>query len=64
MKHKLIVIGYTGISICYLDVDIEEAIRRYCIHDMITRAEFDNTSVPIESFGFDDEFGTYDAWSL
>jgi len=57
MKHKLIVIGVTGRQRCYLDVDREEAIRRYRERDdAIEEAK-------VFEIEFDDEFGTYAVWA-
>jgi hypothetical protein len=63
MKNRLIVIGWLGIKTCYLNVDREEAIRRWCKQEGISVInEFEHRL--LQQFEFDDEFGAYDAWDL
>ncbi len=56
MKHKLIMIGYLGGFNAYLDVDKDEAIRRYLLEN--------EEVINIKEFEFDDEFMVYDADSI
>ena len=61
--NKIIAIGYVGTQRCYLNVDKEEAINRYCKSENITREEFDeNTTISIDVVKFEDEFETYAIW--
>lgn len=55
MNH-LIVIGYLGASLAYLNVPMEEARRRY------EEEEGPITGEPITEFEFEDEFSVYAAY--
>lgn len=61
MKNKLIVIGWMGTKVAFLNVDREEAIRR-------AREEHDFDDVDAEhhvyEFEFNDVFGVYDAYEV
>jgi hypothetical protein len=60
--NKIITIGYLGIQRCYLNISEEEAIKRYCDQDSITREEFDGMGYRIQTINFEDEFECYDIW--
>ena len=60
--NKLISIGYIGIKKCYLNITEEEAIRRYCKTENITRQKFDEDNISIFTIEFKDEFGAYEIW--
>ena len=62
MKNKIISIGYIGVKRCYLNIDEEEAIKRYCNSENITRQKFDDDDISIDTIEFDDEFGAYSVW--
>ena len=62
--HTLVTIGYTGSNRCYLNVSIEEAIKRFCKTWNIDKKEFDEREYIIESFDFIDEFEAYDIWRI
>ncbi len=64
MSNTLIVIGYLGIRRCYLNVEREEAITRYCAYYNYTRDEFDEQAENVDEFTFEDEFEAYDAYSI
>lgn len=53
--NTLIVIGWIGFAECYLNVEREEAIRRYLEKE--GKESLDGESV--EEFTFDDHFGAY-----
>ncbi len=57
-KHTLVVIGFLSSRYCYLDVSVEEAMRRYA-------APMGENWVgePVIVIEFDDEFCAYDVWS-
>jgi hypothetical protein len=57
MKNKLVAIGYMGCKSVYLNIDKEEAIKRYCASEDIIVEQFEE---PIREFEFEDEFGAYD----
>lgn len=64
MRNKLIIIGYTGVAIAYLNVDRDEAIKRFCEKEGWDEEEFnDLLRKDIREFEFDDEFGCYAAWN-
>ena len=62
MANKLIVIGYIGVKKCYLNVDMDEAIERYCKSECITRVEFEEFNTSTHEYAFEDEFEAYDVW--
>jgi hypothetical protein len=64
MKNKLIIIGFTGIKTCYLNVVFDEAVKRYIKSENITIEEFYEFETPIDVFKFDDEFNAYEVWEL
>ena len=60
MKNKLVVIGWMGTKVAFLNVDREEAIRR-------AREEHDFDLDPehhLHEFEFTDVFGVYDAYEV
>lgn len=63
--NKLIVIGYMSSKRAYLNINREEAIRRYKASDGVGD-EFDAELLLrpdlIEEIEFEDEFCVYDAW--
>lgn len=60
IPNKLIVIGYTGNSRCYLNITVEEAICRYCEVEGIPVNECcEQFDVYIKTIEFLDEFGAY-----
>lgn len=54
-KHTIIAIGYVGGFVCYLDVPMEEAKRRYAERDEWPSLE----EAEIEVVTFEDVFGAY-----
>jgi hypothetical protein len=63
LPHTLVVIGWTGVQLAFLDVSVEEAIRRYREHEGMTPDD-PMDGRPISTFAFDDCFGTYSAWGI
>lgn len=57
MKNKVISIGWLGLKRCYLNIEKDEAIRRYCESEHINANDFDEDSIDI--IEFEDEFGAY-----
>lgn len=55
--NKIIEIGYIGSKRCYLNVDEQEAIIRYCESENINISDFD---LDVNILEFDDEFKAYD----
>jgi hypothetical protein len=64
MKNRIISIGYISNKRCYLNIDDDEAIERYCKSENITFEEFKNDNIPINTVVFDDEFGAYSVHDL
>ena len=78
--NTLISIGYLGGKKCYLNISVEEAIKRFCKDDGdITPDDFQKDKdgkiccyvqgtkqikYHIYIFYFDDEFEAYDIWSV
>lgn len=61
--NKIIKIGYLGDSKCYLNIEKDEAIERYCISEGYTIEEFKKDSgLDLKIIEFDDEFSCYDIW--
>jgi hypothetical protein len=60
-KHTLVVIGYIGMKIAYLDIEREEAIRRY---KETHTEETDDVTDRIYEIHFTDSFQVYEAWEL
>jgi len=56
--NKIVVIGFLGMQSCYLNVDIEEAKKRYMEENPLEDLE----DVTIREFEFDDRFEVYDIW--
>ena len=63
--NKMVSIGYMGIKRCYLNVDKDEAIRRFLESEGLSKDEFETIhgSYPVQEFEFDSEFGAYEVWS-
>ena len=60
MKNKLVIIGFIGQKVCYLNVDKDEALKRYCEQENITLEEFEESSyLDIRETEFDDSFEAY-----
>lgn len=59
--HVLVVMGYTGLKRCYLDLTWEECRTRY-MADTGTNEE-DLADTTTNAFVFDDAFSAYEAWS-
>lgn len=57
--HRLIVIGCFGGKRAYLDVAMEEALRRF---NADGPGPYDESYMNIDEFTFKDEFAAYDAW--
>lgn len=65
MKNTLISIGYLGIKRCYLNISLDEAIKRFCISEECTKNEFDKQyAETVEIFDFVDEFNAYDVGEI
>jgi hypothetical protein len=62
--NKLVVIGWMGIRICYLNIPLQEAIDRFLITEGMSLEDFNKTEVRYEVIEFDDEFGAYEVWGL
>lgn len=62
LPHTLVTIGWTGVQVAYLDVPVDEAIRRYREHEGMTPDE--PLECPVVTFAFRDSFGVYSAWGL
>ena len=62
MKNKLIVIGWMGIKVCYLNVSKEEAIRRCTESGVMDSDELEENPDVIKEIEFDDMFYAYDVW--
>lgn len=60
--NKLISIGWLGVLKCYLNVDKDEAIKRYCESQKISIEEFEDSNYNVEEFEFTDTFDAYDVW--
>ena len=58
MTNRLIIIGDIGTKRAYLNVPMDEAVRRYTVSEGQAPGEG-----YIQEFEFDDEFTVYDAWS-
>lgn len=57
-KHKLIIIGYTGLRAAYLDISKEDAVKR------AIKSGHYHEKTQIDEFEFTDEFGAYDCWEI
>lgn len=64
MSNKIISIGYMGCKKCYLNINKEEAIKRYCKSKKITKKEFDNFDNDVDVIVFEDVFECYDIWEI
>lgn len=62
MKNKLIRIGFTGDMTCYLNITLEEAIKRYLKDNPFTTYENLIKENIIDEFEFDDEFSAYSVY--
>lgn len=63
--NKIITIGYLGCRKCYLNIEKEEAIKRYCESEELSHQEFlEDTGLNLQIVEFEDEFECYDIWEL
>ena len=63
MSNRIITIGYIGLKKCYLNINEEDAIKKYCVSEQITKENFDNNvDISIDSIEFENEFECYDIW--
>ena len=60
MKHHLHIIGMVSMKRAYLDIDREEAIRRFCEAEGV--GDVDANEIDVQTIHFDDELMVYDAW--
>jgi hypothetical protein len=60
VKNLLVLVGELGARRAYLNVNRDEALKRYCVENN----DLARDKVMVQEFYFDDEFGTYDAWPL
>lgn len=62
--HRLVVIGWTGTKVAYLDVSRDEAIRRAVESGVIRATDLPNIEAHnlIREIEFNDAFGVYSAW--
>jgi hypothetical protein len=58
-KNKIVGVGGMGQFICFLNVDKEEAIKRYKAYFSLPE---DSLKYTIFEFEFNDSFWVYDAW--
>ena len=58
--NKLISIGFLGIQSCYLNIDIDDAKKRYMTENDLEDLE----GVTIREFEFTDQFEAYDVWGI
>ena len=58
--NKLISIGFLGIQSCYLNIDIDDAKKRYMTENDLEDLE----GVTIREFEFIDQFEAYDVWGI
>ena len=56
--NKIVVIGFLGDQSCYLNVDVEEAKKRYMEENELEDLE----GVTTREFEFEDKFEVYDIW--
>jgi hypothetical protein len=62
-KNRLIVIGYLGCRICYLNIEKNKAIEMYCKSENISIEEFnEDLGLKLDVIDFDDIFNAYDVW--
>lgn len=62
--NKIISIGYLGLMKCYLNIEEDDAILRYCESESITLDEFNEDSyLSIETIEFYNEFEAYSIWT-
>jgi len=59
LNNKIIVIGFLGVQTCYLNVDMDEAKRRYCEENDIDEITVES----VREFDIKDEFNVYDIWT-
>lgn len=62
MKNKLICIGFISYQTCYLNIDMDEAISRYCQQEGMSIEEFSESDISVYEVNFDDEFQAYSIW--
>ena len=61
LTNKIICVGYLGIKRCYLNVNKEDAVKRYL---ELLGEEMVGSEEQITEFEFTDEFGAYDVYSV
>jgi hypothetical protein len=59
---KLVIIGFTGLKKCYLNIKEQEAIKLYCIDENLSIEQFNENKIPIDRFNFNVQFNAYDVW--
>lgn len=57
--NRLVVIGWIGCRTAYLNIDRDEAIKKY----LADHQESNLDGTPVEEIQFESEFGTYEVWS-
>lgn len=62
MSNNLVLIGWLGCRVAYLNISKEEAIKRFLKTDKDTTETELIDNDQIDEFKFDDEFNCYDAW--
>lgn len=62
MKNKLICIGFISYQTCYLNIDRDEAISRYCQQEDMSIEEFSESDISVYEVNFYDEFQAYSIW--
>lgn len=61
-SNKVISIGYRGIKRCYLNIDRDKAVERYCKSENITLEEFIDNRIDVDIIEFEDEFSAYEIY--
>ena len=65
MNNKIISIGWMGYKRCYLNITVDEAIKRYCESENIEITEdYTVDDLNIDIIEFDDEFGAYTIYEI
>jgi ATP-dependent RNA circularization protein (DNA/RNA ligase family) len=64
VENKIVYIGFLGVLQCYLNVEKEVAISRYCETNDMSIEEFSDNGYEVRVIEFDDEFGAYDLWEI
>ena len=58
--NKIISIGFLGVQSCYLNIDMDDAKKRYMEENNLEDLE----DVTIREFEFVDQFEVYDIWEI